>query len=274
MTLAEIADIHIGYLKRMYPELEEHVNDVRTILQIESNRYLGSKERMNSITSSIKGKKQSLSVDDLIRLYESDGITPEYLIESGAIERIPQDFYARLSELHESHHSTHNLKPITGIEELQPTRLLYYEHDLMTESDAKILTIVENKYVILDQTIFYPRGGGQEPDTGDIEGIKVLDVTKQNEIVIHKVSSSKGLLPGKKVRIRINPRRRDLITKHHTSTHIVNASARSILGPWVWQNSAFKDEGYARLDITHHSSLTREEIEGIEKSRKQSCQAR
>ena len=264
--LADIADIHIGYLKRMYPELEEHVKDVRTILQIESNRYLGSKERMNSITSSIKGKKESLSVDDLIRLYESDGITPEYLMESGAIESIPQAFYARLSELHESHQPTHNLKPITGIEELQPTRLLYYEHELMTESDAKILAIVENKYVVLDQTIFYPRGGGQEPDTGDIEGTKVLDVTKQNEIVIHKVGSSRGLLPGKRVKIRINPRRRDLITKHHTSTHIMNASARSILGPWVWQNSAFKDEGYARLDITHHSSLTREEIEGIERA--------
>ena len=265
-NLAEIADIHIGYLRRMYPELQEHVNDVKTILQIESNRYLGSKERMNSITSSIKGKKQSLSVDDLIRLYESDGITPEFLVESGVIENIPQAFYVKLSELHESHHTSHNLRPITGIEELQPTRLLYYEHNSMTEADARILAIIENEYVILDQTIFYPRGGGQEPDTGDIEGIKVLDVIKQNEIVIHKISSSKVLLPGMKVRIRINLRRRDRITKHHTATHIVNASTRSILGPWVWQNSAFKDEGYARLDITHHSSLTREEIEGIERA--------
>lgn len=265
-NLAEIADIHIGYLRRMYPELQEHVNDVKTILQIESNRYLGSKERMNSITLSIKGKKQSLSVDDLIRLYESDGITPEFLVESGVIENIPQAFYVKLSELHESHHTSYNLRPITGIEELQPTRLLYYEHNSITEADARILAIIENEYVILDQTIFYPRGGGQEPDTGDIEGIKVLDVIKQNEIVIHKISSSKVLLPGMKVRIRINPRRRDRITKHHTATHIVNASARSILGPWVWQNSVFKDEGYARLDITHHSSLTREEIEGIERA--------
>lgn len=265
-NLAEIADIHIGYLRRMYPELQEHVNDVKTILQIESNRYLGSKERMNSITLSIKGKKQSLSVDDLIRLYESDGITPEFLVESGVIENIPQAFYVKLSELHESHHTSYNLRPITGIEELQPTRMLYYEHNSITEVDARILTIIENEYVILDQTIFYPRGGGQEPDTGDIEGIKVLDVIKQNEIVIHKISSSKVLLPGMKVRIRINPRRRDRITKHHTATHIVNASARSILGLWVWQNSAFKDEGYARLDITHHSSLTREEIEGIERA--------
>lgn len=265
-NLAEIADIHIGYLRRMYPELQEHVNDVKTILQIESNRYLGSKERMNSITLSIKGKKQSLSVDDLIRLYESDGITPEFLVESGVIENIPQAFYVKLSELHESHHTSYNLRLITGIEELQPTRLLYYEHNSITEADARILAIIENEYVILDQTIFYPRGGGQEPDTGDIEGIKVLDVIKQNEIVIHKISSSKVLLPGMKVRIRINPRRRDRITKHHTATHIVNASTRSILGPWVWQNSAFKDEGYARLDITHHSSLTREEIEGIERA--------
>ena len=265
-SLDEIAETHIEYLKRMYPELEEHVNDVKTILQIESNRYLGSKERMNSITSSIRGKKQSLSVDDLIRLYESDGITPEFLVESGVIESIPQAFYVKLSELHESHHTSNDLKPVSAVEELQPTRLLYYEHNSMTEADAKILAIIENEYVILDQTVFYPRGGGQEPDTGDIEGIKVLDVVKQNEIVIHKISPSKVLLPGMKVRIRINPRRRDLITKHHTATHIVNASARSILGPWVWQNSAFKDQGYARLDITHHSSLTREEIEEIEKA--------
>ena len=265
-SLDEIAETHIEYLKRMYPELEEHVNDVKTILQIESNRYLGSKERMNSITSSIKGKKQSLSVDDLVRLYESDGITPEFLVESGVIESIPQAFYVKLSELHESHHTSNDLKPVSAVEELQPTRLLYYEHNSMTEADAKILAIIENENVILDQTVFYPRGGVQEPDTGDIECIKVLDVVKQNEIVIHKISPSKVLLPGMKVRIRINPRRRDLITKHHTATHIVNASARSILGPWVWQNSAFKDQGYARLDITHHSSLTREEIEEIEKA--------
>ena len=89
--------MHIGYLRRMYRELKEHVNDVRTILQIESNRYLGSKERMNSITSSIMGKKQSLSVDDLIRLYESDGSTPEFLIESGVIESIPQSFLCTAS---------------------------------------------------------------------------------------------------------------------------------------------------------------------------------
>jgi alanyl-tRNA synthetase len=47
---------------------------------------------------------------------------------------------------------------------------------------------------------------------------------------------------------------------------VLNTSARFNLGSWVWQNSAFKDENYARLDVTHHSSLNREEVERIEKT--------
>ena len=60
-------------------------------------------------------------------------------------------------------------------------------------------------------------------------------------------------------------RRRDLITKHHTATHILNSASRNTLGSWVWQNSAFKEENYGRLDITHHSTLTREEVKKIER---------
>jgi alanyl-tRNA synthetase len=40
---------------------------------------------------------------------------------------------------------------------------------------------------------------------------------------------------------------------------------KNILGSWVWQNSAFKEETYARLDITHHSALNKTEIQEIEK---------
>jgi alanyl-tRNA synthetase len=75
-----------------------------------------------------------------------------------------------------------------------------------------------------------------------------------------------SIVEGKTVYATINGRRRDLITKHHTATHILNTASRSNLGSWVWQNSAFKDEGYARLDITHHSALNREEVERIEKT--------
>ena len=80
----------------MYPELKEHKNDVRTIIQIESDRYSSSKERMYQIANSMIKSKNSPSTEDLIRMYESDGITPDFLLESGVIEKIPPDFLCEI----------------------------------------------------------------------------------------------------------------------------------------------------------------------------------
>ncbi len=267
VNLEDIMDLHIDQLKPMYPELYEHKNDVRTIIQIESGRYSSSKSRMYSIAKSMLTTKKSPSVEDLIRMYESDGITPDFLLETGVIEKIPPDFYLKLAELHTSHESKRVpvVETITG---LKPTRLLYYEDASIREFDARILRIVKGKYMILDQTAFYPRGGGQEPDFGYIEGIKITDVVKQNDIVLHKLDgSSKDHFPEDKiVHGIVDNERRLAITKNHSATHILNSAARNSLGPWVWQNSAFKEEHYARLDITHHSALTIEEIKQIEKT--------
>ena len=267
VNLEDIMDLHIDQLKPMYPELYEHKNDVRTIIQIESGRYSSSKVRMYSIAKSMLRTKKGPNVEDLIRMYESDGITPDFLLETGVIEKIPPDFYLKLAELHTSHESKHVpvVETITGLE---PTRLLYYEDASIREFDARILRIVKGKYMILDQTAFYPRGGGQEPDFGNIEGIKITDVVKQNDIVLHKLDgSSKDHFPEDKiVHGIVDNERRLAITKNHSATHILNSAARNSLGSWVWQNSAFKEEHYARLDITHHSALTIEEIKQIEKT--------
>jgi alanyl-tRNA synthetase len=141
--------------------------------------------------------------------------------------------------------------------------LLYYSDESIREFEATVLAVVD-KFVVLDRTAFYPRGGGQEPDTGEIEGAKVAEVVKQADIVIHRVDDASGLANGRKIRARVNGRRRDLVTKHHTATHVINSSSRNTLGSWVWQNSAFKEESYGRLDITHHSALSKEEVQKIE----------
>jgi alanyl-tRNA synthetase len=266
IKLEDITDMHIDYLKQMYPELEEHREDIRTILQIESGRYIGSKERMNAIATSIKTTKKKVTVNDLIRMYESDGITPDFLMEVGAIENIPSSFYTNLAELHIAQTSAKNQKTIYGLDGVLPTRLLYYQDISIREFTSKVIRVVDKKYIILDQTAFYPRGGGQEPDSGEIKGINVVDVIKQADVVVHKMQNTGSFVEGETVHGIVNDRRRNLITKHHTATHVLNTSARMNLGSWVWQNSAFKEEKYARLDITHHSALNREEVEKIEKT--------
>ncbi len=266
VKLEDIADMHVDYLRSMYPELEERREDARAILQLESSRYIGSRERMNTISATLKAKQAgNLSVSDLLRLYESDGITPDYLVEQGVISAVPSNFYTKLAELHTSQAAASQAaKTVSGVEGLAPTRLLFYEDESIREFEAKVLKVIDGKYVVLDQTAFYPRGGGQEPDTGEISGAKVVEVTKQADVVIHKIDGK--LSDGQVVKGLVNSRRRDLITKHHTATHVINSSSRTNLGSWVWQNSAFKEEGYGRLDITHHSALTKEEVQRIEQT--------
>ena len=268
ISVQDIAELHIDYLKQIYPELEEHRHDVMTILRLESSRYSSSRERMNSVAMSLKANKKGkeLTVDDLIRLYESDGITADFLMEQGIIQNVPSTFYTRLADLHTSQASSQVSKPISGLEGLPPTKLLYYQDESIRHFQGKVLKVIGRKYIILDQTAFYPRGGGQEPDTGEIEGIKVTEVTKQADVVVHSVEGG-GRMPTEEqiVQAVVNGRRRDLITKHHTATHVLNSASRNTLGSWVWQNSAFKDESYGRLDITHHSAITREEVKKIER---------
>ena len=269
IRVEDIAELHIDYLRQMYPELEDHRQDVKTILQLEASRYSSSRERMNSVAMSLKSSKKAkeLTVDDLIRLYESDGITPDFLMEQGIVQNVPSTFYTKLAELHTSQVSSQSSKPIAGLEDLPPTKLLYYQDESIHHFHAKVLKVVEGKYIVLDQTAFYPRGGGQEPDTGEIEGVKVVEVTKQADVVVHKIEGGGGRVPAEEQTVHgtVNGRRRDLITKHHTATHVLNSASTNALGSWVWQNSAFKEETYGRLDITHHSTLTREEVKKIER---------
>ena len=259
LDIDELVDMHIDYLKDTYPELDAKRQDVKTILKLESERYVESKTRMGKMAVRLKEKGRALTVEELITLYESDGITPEYLKEIEVISEIPSSFYVKLSDLHQSDKKK-DVEQLP-LENIPETEMLFYKDDPM-EFDAKVLKVFD-KSVVLDKTSFYARGGGQEPDHGTIAGAKVFDVNKHGGIIIHEIE---GQTPkeGSIVPCKVDVTRRANITKNHTSTHILNSSARGVLGSWIWQHSAFKEADHARLDITHHSSLTDKQVQDIE----------
>ncbi|HSD04659.1 MAG TPA: alanine--tRNA ligase [Nitrosopumilaceae archaeon] len=260
LDLKDLVDMHVDYLKSTYPELEDTREEVKTIIGIERERYGESKIRMKSIASTIKSQSKKLSVDDLIRLYESDGITPDFLKETEIISEIPSTFYERLSDLHQSEKA--EKKEILNLDGIPDTIPLYYKDDPV-EFEAKVLKVLNKKMVVLDRTSFYPRGGGQEPDYGKIENFDVIDVNKHGNVIVHELKDGTPN-EGTTVRCKVDSTRRYGITRNHTSTHVLNASARNTLGSWVWQHSAFKERDYGRLDITHHSNLTEEDVAKIE----------
>ncbi len=262
LTLKDVADWHIDYLSKMYPELEEHREDVAEVLNVEAERHASSSERVAKIITSVSSSAQTPSTEQLVQLYDSEGVTPEQLVEAGIKVSLPENFYDQVLARHITR-KVEEERSTFPIEKVPPTKLLFYETESKFDFRAKVLKVFDGQYVVLDKTEFYPRGGGQEPDHGTIQDAQVVDVERFGDVVIHKIT---GKVPkrGSLVNCRVDGERRRRIMQIHTATHILNGSSRQVLGPWVWQHSAFKEEEYGRLDITHFAHLTQAEVQKIE----------
>jgi alanyl-tRNA synthetase len=263
LKLEEVANWHIDYLSAIYPELAEHRGEVAKILEVEEKRYRNTVERMDRIVGGIAETGKTPGEEDLIRLYDSEGITPDMLKKHGLQIEVPQDFYSKVTERHMREREEKKKIPKFDVDSFPPTHLLFYDDQNLFEFDATILRIFDEQYLILDKTAFYPRSGGQEPDLGYIGGFVVQDVEKYGNVVLHHVKKHQ-LKEGMTASCKVDARRRGILARHHTATHLVNGAAQKILGSWVWQHSAYKDVDKARLDITHYAHLTREDLARIE----------
>lgn len=262
MDIPEICRWHASYLKPLFPELSKNLSGVGEILKAEEEKFIATKEKSRQIVAGII--KADITGEKLLELYDSQGIAPELIkVEAeklGRVVVVPQDFYARVSGLHEkSVHEEKKTLPLDGIPE---TRLMFYEDQNRKDFSAKVLKIIGN-HVVLDSTYFYPRGGGQEPDHGQIGGCHVYSVEKFGNIVVHFLEKA-GFREGQTVNCSIDWDRRQQLTQHHTAVHIVNAAASKILGTHAFQAGAKKDVDKAHIDITHYKALTDEELEKIE----------
>ena len=161
-----------------------------------------------------------------------------------------------------------------------PTRQDYYSDTSQTEFSAVVLDckpltkaqinslnlsseVVEppTHCVVLDSTLFYPEGGGQLGDQGSLGTARVVDTRIESGVIYHLTNSSveEGDITGK-----IDWERRRQLMDHHTAVHIVGGSARAILGPHIWQAGSNKGGRYARIDLTHYSRLSRDDLDKIE----------
>jgi len=263
IKLAEVCAWHAQYLKPQYPELIEHLDEVTEILEIERGKYKDSKTKSRRIVERLHGT--TVSPEKLVELYDSNGISPEMLKEEGLDAEIPSDFYKKVSERYEKREQVAQTKKAKRFElnGVPKTETLYYDDYDLLEFSAKVLKILEDRYVVLEKTAFYPTSGGQLSDFGLLGGKKVVDVFKQGNIIIHDVDKP-DFKEGEVVNGKVDFDRRLQLTQHHTATHIINGVSRKLLGEHIWQAGAEKTLTKSRLDITHYASLSPEKLREIE----------
>ncbi len=269
LHLPDIAEWHAEYLKPLFPELSENMEQVHKILDVEKSKYEATKQKTRRIVEGVISRKEKVDEKRLLELYDSQGISPEIIREEaksmGREVKVPEDFYARVAELHEKKEQTHATKKegkldLSGVPE---TEALYFDDYCCIDFRAKVLKI-DGKNVVLDRTAAYPTSGGQLHDIGTIGGEKFVDVFKQGNVIVHVMEKKPGFKEGDSVKGKIDFEKRKQLAQHHTSTHIVNVAARRVLGKHINQAGAKKTEEKAHLDITHYQSISDEELRRIE----------
>jgi len=278
--LAEIVALHIKELHKTFPEFKEMEEVILDIINVEEKRYQETLKRGSDLVkreiSKLKKKGiNELPLEKLILFYESHGLTPEIVAEvaqrEGIKVEIPDNFYtlvAKQAEKTEKKTAGEYVVDFELVKDLPDTRTLYYEDPFMKEFDAEVLKVIDD-WVILNQTAFYPEGGGQPYDTGVLtvngEEVKVTNVQKVGKVILHHVDKPEFFKPGAKVHGRIDWDRRIQHMRHHTGTHVLMGALVRVLGKHVWQAGSQLSTDWARLDISHYKRITEEELREIER---------
>jgi len=125
------------------------------------------------------------------------------------------------------------------------TNALYLKDSYLRECDATVVSVKDGKYVVLDQTIFYPKGGGQPWDTGKImkenETYNVVYVGKFSGEISHEVDRV-GLREGDKVHCVLDWERRYKLMRSHTAAHVFASLLCTGTGALVTGNQLEEDK--------------------------------
>ncbi len=124
-------------------------------------------------------------------------------------------------------------------------KALYLEDSYLKECDATVTSVTDGKYVVLDQTIFYPKGGGQPCDLGEIssEGktYRVVYVGKFSGETSHEVEPP-CLKQGDRVHCVLDWARRYRLMRSHTAAHVFISLLCSGTGALVTGNELDVDK--------------------------------
>ena len=143
-----------------------------------------------------------------------------------------------------------------------------FQSDVYKRSTEAIVSNIDRNVahnsisIVLDQTIFFPTGGGQSCDLGTINGIKVVDVFEKDDILYHILEGCDSTIQvGDKVSLEIDWKRRFDNMQRHCGEHILSGIFFKLFGG---VNRGFHmGEDYMTIDISLEADERYTEIIGI-----------
>ncbi len=131
------------------------------------------------------------------------------------------------------------------------TKALFLADSYQKETDAEVVSVKDDKFIVLDQTVFYAKGGGQPYDTGKIirgaDVFNIVSVGKFEGEISHEVDRS-GLQPGDLVHCVLDWERRYKLMRSHTAAHVLSSLLNQGTGALITGNQLEVD--HVRFDFS------------------------
>jgi len=165
-------------------------------------------------------------------------------------------------------------------QKLPRTRPLYYDDPYQVRFKSNVLRAVEFEtkiFLVLEETCFFPEGGGQPGDKGSIilgsQKFRLSDAQSVGEVTVHVLDGPKGMLTeGQNVEGEVDWVRRYAHMKQHTGSHIVFSSIRRVLGLKKLQYMGVQiGSDRSHIDINYGEAIEYERMREIEKLANQIC---
>jgi alanyl-tRNA synthetase len=261
-----------------YPELREHADEIERVVRLEEERFRETLARGMKEFEELAGK-DAISGEEAFTLAATFGFPIELTVEL-AEERGQAVDVDRFRELMEEHREVSR----AGGEKTDVQRAAdfaraagfrsefvgYEKTDVLTELGAFEQLSEGTFFAKLRESPFYPDGGGQVTDAGEIVhessgAVATLRAAYRFEDDQVLVFEGSGFAAGDRVRAIVPWSARFPTMANHTATHLLHAALREVLGEHVKQAGSAVRPDKLRFDFSHPQALTAEERERVER---------
>ena len=271
--LSHLAPVLIQQLGDIYPRLQAQKSLVLKTINQEETSFLqtlsSGLKRLSILMEQLPTHTKQLRGEAIFELYDTFGFPPDLTRviaeEKGAT--IDQTGFETAMKQQQSRSKKATTRTIGSWkqvnEKVKNSLFVGYDTTSSPSNIIKYREVVETGdtyyQIVLDQTPFYPQGGGQVGDTGllcwEDETIAVFDTKKEYQVIMHHTKKLPRN-PSAACTSQVNEERRNAITCNHTTAHLLHAILRQRLGTHVVPRGFFADERGFRLDFDHGETIT------------------
>ena len=295
LFLQKLIDEVIKVNDKAYPVLVEKESYIKKVVGIEEEKFNETidqgTEILNSYIEVLKNEgKTVLSGQEAFKLYDTYGFPIDLTKEILEEEHLSVDEEAFNEEMEKQKERARNARgnmdgeswkedPLSKLESTVDSTFNGYSEiygegtiEAIVKDDELVQSAEEGDKVsiVLDNTTFYPEGGGQVGDCGLITNenlvLEVLNTKKgaNNSIKHIGIIKSGRISNGDKVKTLVDRETRMSAARNHSATHLLHKALREVLGEHVNQAGSLVTPERLRFDITHFEAISNEELKVIE----------